>query len=205
MTRGRLTAAAAVLAATGLLSSCGGGDARSAATSASPSPSTTVNVPDGVSLTEGGAELGFGDSASVVFEPNKRRGSVLRLTVEKVSRGSLDDFSGFVLDSTLKSSRPYYAEVRVENVGESDVGGFAVPLYLADGTDTLRQASTFTTEFERCESKSLPRRFGPEDTFKTCLVYLAPKPARFEAVSFRPPQDFEPIAWTGAVSKPKKS
>ncbi|CAA9353303.1 MAG: hypothetical protein AVDCRST_MAG72-1581 [uncultured Nocardioidaceae bacterium] len=188
-----------------LLSSCGGGDgqASEASTSAAPSPSSTVKVPGRVALTGGGEELRFGDTATVIFEPNKRRGSVLELTVDKVTRGDLDDLSRFVLDPSTKSSTPYYVDVAVKNIGESGVGGFTVPLYLLDDTDTLRQASTFTTEFAKCPSEQLPRRFSTDDTFKTCLVYLAPKRHAFEAVSFRPTQEFDPITWTGDVARDK--
>ena len=188
-----------------LLVSCSDGDgveSSDASPSVSPSASSTVGVPEGVSLTDGGAELAFGDSATVVFEPNQRRGTVLELTVDKVAQGSLDDFSGFILDGSAKSSTPYYVDVSVENLGNGEVGGFAVPLYGVDDSDLLRQAATFTTSFQRCESEPLPERFKGGDTFQSCLVYLVPKRGTLEAVSFRPTQAFDPITWTGDIRKP---
>ncbi len=157
-----------------------------------------MDVPPRVSLTNAGQELDFGGSATVVFEPNQRTGTVLRLTVQQVTEGSIRDLSDFVLDSSVRSSTPYYVDVRVENVGEGQVGGFAVPLYGVAG-DTLLQASAFTTPFERCESEPLPDRFPGGRTFKSCLVYLVPEGERLEAVSFRPSQQVDAITWTGEI------
>ena len=165
---------------------------------------STVNVPEDASLTEGGEELGFGDAATVVFEPNQQRGTVLELTVDKIAQGSLRDFSGFILDPATKSSTPYYVDVSVENLGEGDVGGFAVPLYGVDSKNTLLQASAFTTSFKKCPSQPLPEKFKGADTFDSCLVYLASKNRDLQAVSFRPAQEFDPIEWKGDISKPAK-
>jgi hypothetical protein len=36
----------------------------------------------------------------------------------------------------------------------------------------------------------------------TCLVYLSPKRGALESVSYRPSQEFNPITWTGTITKP---
>ncbi|HZJ06630.1 MAG TPA: hypothetical protein VFD59_14305 [Nocardioidaceae bacterium] len=200
MTRVVVTATLAGL----LLASCSDDGAAEPSASESPSVTSTVNVPEDASLTEGGEELGFGDTATVVFEPNQQRGTVLELSVDKVALGSLGDFSGFILDAATKSSTPYYVDVSVENLGEGDVGGFAVPLYGVDSKDTLLQASAFTTSFKKCPSQPLPEKFEGGDSFDSCLVYLAAKNRELEAVSFRPVQEFDPIAWKGDISDPAK-
>jgi hypothetical protein len=204
----RTTRAAAVAVAAGLvLASCGGSGEEEAAPSpsptVSPSPSSTVSVPQGVQLTDVGADLSFGDPATVIFEPNQKQGSVLELTVKSVERGNLKDFSGFILDDYTKASSPYYAEVEVRNVGEGDVGGAGVPLWGVDGKNTLLPAARFTTPFRRCPSQPLPDKFGPDKSFETCLVFLAPDKGTLEAVSFRPNQEFDPIEWTGEITTPK--
>lgn len=188
-----------------LLASCSNGDPDATSNaSASPTPSSTVKVPGSVSLTDGGKELGFGDAATVVFEPNQQRGTVLKLKVDEVTQGDLRDFAGFILDKKAKSSTPYYVEVSVKNLGKGDVGDFAIPLYGVDDQNVLLQASAFTTSFEKCESRPLPKKFQGGDTFKSCLVYLAPERGTLEGVSFRPGEEFDPIVWSGKIDKPSK-
>jgi hypothetical protein len=205
-----LTRACALAAAGALaLSSCGGSEEETAPSpspspSVSPSPSSTVPVPDDVQLTDVGADLSFGDSATVIFEPNQKRGTVLELTVEKAAQGRVKDFSEFVLDDYTRSATPYYVDVTVENVGEGDVGGAGVPLWGVDGDNTLLPAATFTSSFGKCPSRPLPDEFGPGKGFETCLVYLAPDRGTLEGVSFRPNQAFDPILWTGDIAEPKK-
>ena len=199
--------AAAALAASLVLASCGGSADEEpeveATPTTSPSPSSTVAVPETVELTEVGADLTFGDPATVIHEPNQRTGSVLTLTVKRASRGTTKDFAGFVLDDYARAATPYYVAVDVENVGEGDVGGGPVPLWGVDGQNTLLPPASFTTTFRKCRSESLPAEFGPGDTFSTCLVFLAPDRGTMQAVSFRPNQEFDPIQWTGDITTPE--
>lgn len=188
-----------------LLASCSDSETANApepSPSASASQTSAVDVPADTSLTEGGETLRFGDPATVVFEPNQQRGTVLELTVDSAAQGTLKDFSGFILDDKSERSTPYYVDVSVQNVGKGDVGDFAVPLFGVDDDDLLLQASAFTTKFEKCESQPLPKTFSAGDSFKTCLVYLAPQRGTLESVSFRPSEEFDPIVWTGDIAKP---
>ena len=168
----------------------------------SPSPSSTVDVPASVELTEVGADLAFGDTATVIHEPTKNAGTVLELTVEKAVEGTTDDFSGFVLDDYTRSATPYYVDVTVTNVGEGNVGGSPVPLWGVDAQNTLLPPASFTTTFRKCPSEPLPKKFEPEASFSTCLVFLAPDKGTMRAVSFRPNQEFDPIEWTGDIATP---
>lgn len=196
----------ALAVAAGLvLASCGGSAEEPTADPApttSPSPSSTVAVPESVELTEVGADLAFGDSATVIHEPNQKRGTVLELTVTSAEQGTTKDLSGFILDDYTRAATLYYVQVEVENVGEGDVGGAAVPLWGVDGENTLLPPATFTTTFRRCPSAPLPREFEPEAAFRTCLVFLAPDGGVMQGVSFRPNQEFDPIRWTGEISTP---
>lgn len=201
-----LRAAALTVAAALVLASCGDSGEESSqepTVTTSPSPSSTVNVPETVELTEVGADLAFGDTATVIYEPDQKSGTVLELTVKKVEQGSLKDFSGFVLDDYTRSSRPYYVDVAVKNVGEGQVGGKPVPLWGVDEKNTLLPPASFTTTFRRCPSESLPKKLKSGDSFSTCLVFLAPDKGHMKAVSFRPNQEFDPIQWTGEIATPK--
>lgn len=206
----RLAVPAAALAlALGGCSSGGKGDSGGKQDSSSPSasasstPSSTIKVPDGVSLTDQGSKLSFGDSARVLFETTHGRGTVLGLTVKSVRKGTLKDFKGFILDDPYKRKASYYyAQVVVKNAGESDVGGVPVPLWGVNGANTLLPGVNFTTRFPRCPSRPLPAKFGPGDVLRTCLVYLSPNKGSLVAVSYRPSQDYNPITWTGTIQKP---
>ena len=172
--------------------------------SASESPTADVSVPEGVEVTAQGSDLDFGDSAVVAFEPDQKRSTLLGLTVKSARKGRLDDFKGFILDDPYKRKASYYyVNVSVENVGEGDVGGTPVPLWGVNGENTLLPAVNFTTDFKQCASTPLPKKFEPEASFSTCLVFLAPDKGTMEAVSFRPNQEFDPIRWTGEITTPK--
>lgn len=214
--RCRLHALAALTAASALvLGACSSdsGDAtqNSAATSsaratASPSPSSTVKVPDGVRLTNQGSRLSFGRPATVIFEPTQNRGSVLQLTVRSVRRGTLADFRGFILDDAYKKRADYYyATVRVRNVGTGNVGGVPVPLWGVNAANTLLPPVNFTTTFAKCPSRPMPARFGAGATLDTCLVFLSPNKGSLRAVSYRPSQAFNPVTWTGQIAEPTTS
>lgn len=204
MTRTRAVAGAAVAGL--VLSSCTAGSSEpgeAASPTSSPSPTSTVAVGEDVSLTDVGADLSFGDAATVIYEPDRKRGTVLELTVTKATQGSMNDFRSFILDDYTKAATPYYVDVTVKNVGEGGVGGTPVPLWGVDSENTLLPAASFTTNFPKCESEPLPKKFHAGDRIKTCLVYLAPDGGTMEAVSFRPNQAFDPIQWTGDIATPK--
>lgn len=211
----RTTRVAALTVASALvLASCGGGSGEEAeptssaetpspSVSVSPSPSSTVSVPPAVALTEVGADLSFGDAATVIHEPDQKTGTVLELTVRGATKGSVKDFSSFILDEYTKTATPYYVDVTVENVGESRVGGTAVPLWGVDANNTLLPPAAFTSSFQRCESDQLPKKFSPGDKLRTCLAFLVPDKSTMESVSYRPNQQFDPIVWTGDITTPK--
>lgn len=184
-----------------VLSGCGAAQKKKAEPTPTPSaPTPSVEVPAGVSLTDAGTKLAFGGRATVPYQPNQQRGTVLALTVEKVTKARMKDFASYVLDDRTKASTPYYVEVKVANVGAGDVGGTDVPLWAVDRTNTLIHSSSFTNTYQRCPSAALPASFPPHATATSCLVYLVPDHGELTAVSFRPLQAFEPIEWTGTIA-----
>lgn len=200
-----LPRAVALAVAAGLvLASCSSGEnpanGSSAPTSGSPSPSSTASVPAGVALTDPGSKLSFGDPARVQYEPDQKRGTVLRLTVKKAVEGSVKDLSTFILDAKARRSSYYYVHVAVKNLGASDIGGSGVPLWGVNAEDTLLPPVSFTTAFPRCNTKKLPSAFKHGDRFRTCLVYQVPDHGPLRAVSFRPDQASDPIRWTGKIA-----
>lgn len=207
--RRRLTLPAAVALASALaLGGCsGGGDddpesADSSATSsggASASDTAYLDVPDGVELTAQGSELDFSDTATVAFEPRQDQVAALDLTVQSIEKATFQMFVGWKLNDETLSTTPYFVQVKVKNVGDTDLGGERVPVYGVDGDNKLIEYSTFASSFKPCPSPLLPKKFATGDTLKTCLVYLAPDKGKLTAAEFRPVEEFNPILWTGDI------
>jgi hypothetical protein len=195
------TAFVALLVAPALVLSACGADSEKKP-SAKPStdlPTGNVEVPDGVTLTKAGTALKFGQTATVAYEPNTQRSSVLELTVLSVQTGRIADLAAYQLDDATKKARPYYARVRVKNVGTGDVSRSAIPLYAVDSSNALVLPSSFNNTFAKCPSTPLPAGFTNGKTVNGCLTYLIPPGKSLVEMSFRPLQAFEPITWKGAI------
>lgn len=207
----------AVLTAAALLAGCSGNaepkSEPSTGTSSSSSSATTTStptaaetnylpVPDGVKLTKPGSELSLGQAATVAYEPRQDTVAALKIKVTRLRKVTFDQFVGWRLDKKVKKTTPYFVDATVTNVGDTDLGGRPVPLYIVDGQNRLIEASIFTAVFHPCAGATLPKKFKNGDTTKACLVYLSPDHGDLTAVSFRPTQEFDPITWTGEVLKP---
>lgn len=195
------TAFVAVLVASALvLTACGSdSDKKPAAKPSVDLPTGSVDVPEGVTLTEPGTALTFGKPATVAYEQNSKRGSVLELTVASVKTGRIQDFAAYQLDPAAKKSTPYYAQVRVKNVGPGDMSRAVVPVYAVDSTNALVQAVSFNNTFKPCPSTSLPAGFTTGKTANVCLAYLVSAGRTLVEMSYRPLQQYEPITWKGTI------
>ena len=170
--------------------------------SATPSASPFLPVPDGVELTPQGTHLKVGDDAVVAWEPRQDEVGVLGLTVTGLERTTTrKTLSDWQLTKAQRESTPYFVHVEVENLGDTDLGGRRVPLYVVNEENLLLESTPFASSFRPCPSTPLPKRFGPGASQEVCLVYLAPHRGTLEAVSFRPEESFDPIIWTGEVEK----
>ncbi|HEU5038469.1 MAG TPA: hypothetical protein VFT70_15795 [Nocardioides sp.] len=213
-----LTRTAALLLAAALTvagcSSSSDGSSPEASGSPSPTPAASetpyLPVPAGVELTPPGSQLSLGDHAVVAYEPRQDQVGVLDIQVTKLEKTSIKDFSAWQLTDEQKKSNPYYVRATVKNVGDTDLGGRPVPLYVVNDQNVLLEPTPFASSFDACPSVPFPPKFGPGDDVKVCLVYLAPKHGDLVSVSFRPVETFNPITWSGDVvkyepPKPKKS
>ncbi|WP_395692874.1 hypothetical protein [Nocardioides sp.] len=176
-------------------SSDGGSGSGGSGTSATP----YLPVPDGVELTEQGSQLSVGDHAVVAYHPRQDQVGVLDLQVTELQKASVKDLSAWQLSPEQKASTPYYVRATVKNVGDTDLGGRPVPLYVVNEKNVLLEATPFASSFEPCPSTPLPDKFPTGASTKACLVYLAPDHGQLTAVSFRPDESFNPITWTGDV------
>lgn len=158
-----------------------------------------------VDTTEPGSVLGLGEDATVVWRPAPDLEGVLDLRVDAVREAARADFDGLVAPGAVEGARPYYVDVTVANVGDADLGGLDVPLYLLDSSDTLGPPWGFEEPFTPCRSRPLPRSFAPGDSTSGCLVFFSRAGATYDAMAFQPTPDQEAITWTGAPAKAERS
>ena len=219
----RASRAVAALAAALVLAACSGGDGSSGSGSptgdaaqdgtsaasggdATPGsdPSPYLPVPAGVELTDPGSELGFGEQATVAWQPEKKQVGVLNIKVRKVVAADIRALQNWQLDAAGRGSSLYYVTMTVANVGDQDLSGQRIPLYVLDGANALVESSAFKKEFKPCSSPALPDGFVTGEKVTVCQAYLVPKRGTLVAVSFRPTEKFNPITWVGNVTEPKK-
>lgn len=192
------------LASSLVLAGCSGdGDSPEGEESQDPTASEAAEaylpVPEGVELTAQGSTLEVGETATVAYEPRQEKVGVLDIEVTSLEKASFDLFVGWELTKQTRSATPYFVRATVTNVGDSNLGGRPVPLYLVDGENRLVESSIFTGSFKPCDDASFPKKFAAGDRLRACMVYLAPDKGELTAVSFRPTQEFNPITWTGEV------
>lgn len=195
------TVVTTVLAAS--LTACVGDDAGESSPTPDPAPTSAAEM-DAVSATQPGTALEHGDPATLVWQPASDVVGALELTVEGVQERRASVFDGWVADDSLQAARPYFVRVSLTNVGDDDLAGQAVPLYLRDDRGRLGAPWTVGGDFTPCQSGPLPEPFEAGASAEMCLVYLAPDDARIRDMVFEPTEGYDPIVWTGDVTGPPK-
>ncbi len=220
---GRVSRVVAALAAAVVLAACTAGDGSSGSgtptgdatedrtstpsgSEATPGskPSPYLPVPTGVELTDPGSELGFGEQATVAWRPEKQQVGVLNVKVRKVERADIKALQNWQLDAAGRTSSLYYVTMTVANVGDRDLSGQRIPLYVLSGANALVESSAFEKEFKPCPSPDLPDGFVTGEKVTLCQAYLVPKRGQVDAVAFRPTEKFNPITWVGKVTEPRE-
>lgn len=206
----RIGPAALALALSFSLAACGGGDKdetpkpkETGSQSGSPSASAT-STGDASGMTMWGAALGFGEPARFAWKPRRKIDGVAEVAVTGVRQVSMTEFSGFKLDDAMRKSTPYYVAVKVTNIGDSDLRGVELPLFLDNGSDVLHPPANITGKFKPCGNRVLPDEFQPNATTDLCLVFLAGEGTTLQGVALQTSDSPEPITWTGEVEKPAK-
>jgi hypothetical protein len=185
---------AAVLAVT----SCSASEPPAAEAEQSPPAAATGARPG----TEPGTDLRFGDAAVLAWRPTRDLAGALELTVETVAEQRRSVFDGWTRDEAMAAARPYFVTVTVANVGDTDLGGQDVPLYLRDTGGTLGAPWTVGGDFAACQSGPLPVPFEAGSEEEMCLVYLVPDGGRVRDLVFEPTEGYDPITWSGDVEEP---
>ena len=129
---------------------------------------------------------------------------VLNVKVRKVVEADIKALQNWQLDAAGRGSSLYYVTMTVANVGDQDLSGQRIPLYVLDGANALVESSAFKKEFKPCPSPALPDGFVTGEKVTVCQAYLVPKRGEVDAVTFRPTEKFNPITWVGKVTEPEK-
>ncbi|WP_210650772.1 hypothetical protein [Nocardioides sp. SYSU D00065] len=154
--------------------------------------------------TEPGTDLELGQSAVLVWQPAADVTGELELSVDEVAEQRRSVLDGWTRDDAMAASRPYFVTVTLANVGEADLGGQDVPLYLRDTDGALGAPWTVGGDFRACQSGPLPSPFEPDAEAAMCLVYLVPEGGRVRDMVFQPTEGFDPITWSGDVREPRR-
>ncbi|MBK5218141.1 MAG: hypothetical protein JJE02_11200 [Propionibacteriales bacterium] len=153
------------------------------------------DVPAGVTLTEVGTKLVKGDSASAVYQIADQTRSAITVSVTKVTKGDMADFTFFSLDDKSKKSTPYYINATIRNEGPAGLGGAPVPLYVHDSSDAISPPNEIVGNFEPCQNRSLPKSLLPKGSAKVCLVYLVPENTKLVSIDLQTADMDEPVSW----------
>lgn len=187
-------------------------------TTAAATPTTTTDAGGSASgaLTPPGAKLALGDTATVAWVPPSRfsatggqSGYRLRVTVESIDRGSLDDFKNIDLDADQKRSTPYYVKLGVEALEDVKAGTDDpdIALKAIDDRGQEQGEVIFFGDFERCDNADVPRPFTAGKQYESCLTYLVPGGGSIEEVRWNDgpsrrngvtPYFDDPIVWSGS-------
>ncbi|MGA8850586.1 MAG: hypothetical protein WB508_02595 [Aeromicrobium sp.] len=167
----RPRAAAIVIAVMLTLGACG---------SSEPAPPTVptpqgFELPSDVTLTDPGTELALGEPGTVVLEVDDGAASAVTLTVNEITKGTIEDFRFFSLDAASKASTPYYVSATVRNEGPAGLGGLGAPFVAHDDANTIVPPNVINGSFRPCPSTEVPKSFLAGDATEMCLVFLMAK------------------------------
>lgn len=186
------------------LMGCSGTAPRSNAPKASESTSPSASgsaEPSAGATTEPGADRRLGESATVEWSPKAGVDGKISITIAKLESTSYkQSFAGWKLDEATLARAPYFVRATIKNAGETDLGGYDVPLWGLDDQGSLVEAAAFKEPFKPCDVKTLPKPFAPGASVNACLVILVPDQGNLEGVSFRPYEEFDPITWEGDLT-----
>jgi hypothetical protein len=178
-----------VLASAGLaagLAACGGSSSSSssqaaASPSTTPTPASTPAKADSNASSGGsaapGTKLTVGTSATVRYTPlSHATPSTLKVTVQSLQKGTLDDFKGIDLDAAQKAATPVYVKVKVTNLGPGtiDVDATSAAIEGIDSTGNTAQSVTFIGTFPRCPDNQSTTQMRAGSSYNNCLTFLVP-------------------------------
>ena len=198
------------------LAACGGSGssttkAAAVGTNASAAtPAASTNASAGADTRRGkdatpGAALAAGQPANASFQATTSSDASgptykLQVTVESIKKGSLKDFNGIQPNANEKASTPYYATVRITNVGPTSFNTSsndpAISVEGVDDTGNTDTSVTFFGTFPPCPDADTPNPLRAGQSFQTCLTYLVPGGITKVAYTGTDAYETSPVTWT---------
>lgn len=161
-----------------------------------------LELPKGVTLTEGGTELDPGEPATVAYPEDEKGATALTVAVEKIQQGRIEDFALFSLTPEDAASTPFYVTLSVVNEGPGTPGTTALPVFANDGENTLISPNAIVGTFEPCPPAALPADLPAGDEASQCLVYLMPKGASLASIDLQIADAADAIRWRPEQNAP---
>ncbi|KHL19012.1 hypothetical protein CLV56_3561 [Mumia flava] len=175
---------------------CSGSDDAEPADANTPTSTSLVDLPDGVTLTEAGTAVAVGKPATIGY-PVGDKASAITVTVTKVRKGTAADLDGWALPGKTAAATPYLVDVTVRNDGPDPLGGAKVPVFAADPGDTYVAPTSFKGgTFTKCAGGALPKPFAQGDVAKRCYVFLTQPGKPFTSIQVRTDDLAAPVSWT---------
>jgi len=178
--------AGVVLATAGIaagLAACGGSSSSSSSQAAASPASTPPPAAKADSTKSSGGtaapatKLAVGSSATVRYTPlSHATPSNLKVTVQSLEKGTLNDFKGLDLDASQKAATPVYVKVKVTNLGPGtiDVDATSAAIEGLDSTGNTAQSVTFIGTFPRCPDHQSTTQMHAGSSYNNCLTFLVP-------------------------------
>jgi hypothetical protein len=171
------------------------GSAPSNAPASAPAQSSAPAVASGSDgLTPPGAQLGFGQTAtvgwippSVSLKPGAHKALKFQVTVESIEKGTIDDFQNVDLNAKQKKETPYYVKVMVKALDKSAWHGTddpAISFRAIDDRGQEQGSLTFFGTFQRCDEASAPKPFTTGKSYESCFAYLMPGDGSIQKVEW---------------------
>lgn len=180
----RLVLAAALLT---LVAGCSGSDDSAA------EPKPDFEVPSGVTLTDPGATLAFGEGAAVGYpDPGQ---TALTLRVDAIAKAKPADLRLYNVSGTT-GKQAYYVTVTMGNRGPADATfPDGLPWWVHVDGDVLVPPSTMPAGFTACAA---PKTGSPMPVGRAttgCLVFFVARATTIESVDFQPGDVTTAVRW----------
>lgn len=160
--------------------------------------SAALDLPDGVTLTEGGSRLELGEKATVAYPQDAEDATALTVTVEEIRTGDIADFVLFSLSAEDAASTPYYVTLSVLNEGPGTPGTTSLPVFANDGENTLISANAIVGTFEPCPPQPIPAELPAGDEVEQCLVFLLPEGSSLASIDLQVDDAASALHWRPA-------